>query len=109
MNRREPREIWEKRIEAFRASGMTQRAYCESNGVKIKAFHYHLMRDRKLRGGASGSNGGASGWMPLIIDDMSCPRPGGIRIRIGRVTVEADPGFDAIHLSEVLRAVGSMC
>ena len=110
MNRQEAAEFWQKHIEAFQGSGVSQQTYCLEKGLRIQTFRYRLGRKRKSESESTKEHGKQSRWLPLAIMDESCGvRPGGVRIRIGRVTVEADPGFDAPHLSDVLRAVGAVC
>lgn len=37
---------WREKIKEFRASGMTVKAWCETNGINIKTYYYWL---RKIR------------------------------------------------------------
>jgi hypothetical protein len=48
--RQELRELWAKRVEAFLASGLSQRAWCREHGLKQERLSYWL---RKFRAEAS--------------------------------------------------------
>ena len=39
---------WTEQIKAQQESGMTVTAYCTQNGINIKAYYYHLRRERCL-------------------------------------------------------------
>jgi hypothetical protein len=48
--RQELRELWAERVEAFLASGLSQRAWCREHGLKQERLSYWL---RKFRAEAS--------------------------------------------------------
>lgn len=37
---------WTEKIKEFRASGMTAKAWCETNGINIKTYYYWLHKIR---------------------------------------------------------------
>ena len=41
------RGLWETRLRDFQKSGMTRRAYCEKNGIKLSTLDYWFARVRK--------------------------------------------------------------
>lgn len=42
MKLNENREIWVNRVKDFKASNLTQKSWCEKNGIKISALRYWL-------------------------------------------------------------------
>ena len=42
LKRDEKREIWANRIDEFKASNLSQRAWCEEKGININTFRYWL-------------------------------------------------------------------
>jgi hypothetical protein len=109
MDRQPVKESLQRYLEAYKESTKSQRAYCEESDLNLRRFQYYLRKSRKVEGGKSHSQEKQRGWLPFAIVDELGGSPGGIRIKVGRVTVEADPGFDAPHLSAVLRALGAVC
>ena len=44
---KQKREHWQRHIQAWQASGMTQAAYCQNNGLNLKSFAYWKHRLKK--------------------------------------------------------------
>ncbi|AKL95597.1 hypothetical protein CACET_c21500 [Clostridium aceticum] len=42
MKLKENREIWINRVEDYKLSGLTQKAWCEKNGLKTSTFSYWI-------------------------------------------------------------------
>jgi hypothetical protein len=99
----EKREYWQPHIEAWRLSGLTRRAYCEQNGLKISTLDYWC---QKLIRAEKENRMKETGWIPLQLSEDS---GSGIDLRIGRITVSVKPGFDSALLTEVLRTIGTLC
>lgn len=49
---------WEKLFEDYRASGLSQRQWCEQHNLKLRAFQYwqHLLREEALTKAEQSSN-----------------------------------------------------
>lgn len=47
MAKRETTEFWQGHLEGWRQSGLTQVAYCESNGLGIKSFYRWRRKERE--------------------------------------------------------------
>jgi len=43
----ENKEIWLKRVEEYRSSGLSQKTWCEENGVKATSLRYWIMKLNK--------------------------------------------------------------
>jgi hypothetical protein len=110
MSRQKRKKFWAKHIEAFRESGMSQRAYCQANSLNHRTLQYHLCKRRRKEAENHHSLEKHSGWLPMaIIDEPKTINPGGIRLQINRIIIEVERGFDSAHLTHVLQAVGAAC
>jgi hypothetical protein len=100
----EKTNYWRQQIHALQESGLTRRAYCEKNQVKLSTLGYWC---QKLNPSASANKTvPESGWIPLQIGE---DEPSGIDLRIGRITIAIKPGFDAALLTDVLRTINTLC
>jgi hypothetical protein len=111
MSRVKPKEFWEKHVEKFRKSKMSQRAYSRAHGLKHRTLQYHLNKKRPVTPETPHTIKGQSGWLPMIVTDepahSACT--GTIRLQISRVTIETERGFDNTHLMNIFRAAGVVC
>ena len=44
MKQNENKEIWVRRLEEFKSSALTQRAWCKNNGINVSTFKYWLQK-----------------------------------------------------------------
>jgi len=98
----EKRNHWQRHVEALKAGGLTRRAYCEKNQIKLSTLDYwcqKLGHEEKQRN--------EIGWVPLQISEEVSSS--GIDLRIGRIIVTVKPGFDPALLTELLRTIGALC
>ncbi len=115
MSRVKPKEFWDKHVEAFLKSGMSQRAYCRLKRLKHRALSYHLCKNQRTKSiqprspEKRGIDPGTT-WLPItIVDEPSHKSSGRIRLQISRITIDTDQGCDGALLAHVLRAVGAAC
>ena len=100
-------EYWRGQVQAYERSGVSRKKYCERKQIKIYQLDYWR---RKLRRARAAEAASTTEWIPLQIQDERVgERAAGIWLRIGRVAIEVEPGFDRELLAEVLRVVGSTC
>ena len=113
---------WRGILEAWRVSGLSQRAWCEAHGVSYASFTKWAgkLKKRVLNGAACGQEPKA-GWAELSQtavgdagnkiagppDDGSADRA--IRIEVGKFCVVVDGGFEDAALLRVLRVVAGLC
>jgi len=108
VSRQKPKEFWEKHIEAFRETKLSQTAYCKTNKLRYKSFQYHLRKKREKE--KQNNPEKSSEWLPMtIIDEPASNSPGGIRLHFNKIIIEAEKGFDSTHLANLLRTVGAVC
>ena len=97
MTKRQTREFWERHLEGWRESGLTQIAYCTSHGLHIKSFS----RWRSKAKEAAQAGNALLTLIPLSVTAPGADRaiqlhsPGGWRIEL--------PSGNASWLTDVLR------
>ncbi len=62
----EKREQWQRHVDGWRSSGVTRKAYCEQNGIKLSTLDYWC---KKLSPSGKENNKGKAGWIPLRVDE----------------------------------------
>ena len=90
---------WASRIEAFRASGMTQRQWATAQGLSPDQVSYWY---RKL--GRPPESLAAPNWVPLTTTTSDVPP---LRLRVGPVEIDVATGFDPQLLQAVIQTVAS--
>jgi len=111
MGRVKPKAFWDRHVQEYKKSGMSQQAYCFEKGLKPRSLQYHLRKSRNVGLEKSKSLEKFNGWLPMtIVDEPSKPSsPGGVRLQISKITIETDQGFNPANLAQVLRAIGVIC
>lgn len=98
---------WRKRLDDWSVSLLPLGNWCELNGVTRNQFVYW----RRILSGASTERvepqGG--GWLACkVVDSVPVADPtGGVRVRVGRLTIEVEPGFHPATLRAVLQVLGA--
>ena len=99
MTRAELREVWRERVAAFRASGMSVRRWCAEQGIKEHQLRYWLRR-------LDSDDTPGPRWIPVTLNGAGpWEEARGLVIRIGRATIEVEPGFDRTLLADVVRVL----
>ena len=102
MATKEKRQEWISRIEAWRASGLSARAFAAREGVSVSSL-FGWSRRLSMETG------------PRFLRVVPIPQapavefPAGtasLVIAIGSATIQVDAGFDPLLLSQVVRALG---
>jgi hypothetical protein len=92
----EKRRTWERHLEQWKASGLSQAEYCRRHGLSIKSFGY---RKRTI----------AKGCLSLVEVPLAgalCGVPKPISLTVGsRYTIGIEAGFDADTLCRLLEVL----
>lgn len=99
----EAANYWRQQIDALRSSGLSRKAYCEKNQIKLTTLDYWR---QKLSRSEENTSSTANGWIPVRISE---DERSGIDLRVGRFTLVVRPGFDRTLLTELLRTIGALC
>jgi len=106
---KENQEYWWNHLAALQRSGLSRRAYCQQNNLKISSLDYWRNKCKPSSTAVARRDGG-NRWVTLQVGDQPIAGPGArIRLRIGRFAIEVEPGFDPKLLADVLRVAGSAC
>ena len=94
------REYWRGVVEEWRASGVSKAAFCRERGIATWKFHYWHAR-LTTEPAAGKSNGAAEMFARVHATGGS-----GLRLRLGGLELEIEPGFDETTLLRLLRVLG---
>lgn len=103
ISRPERRRFWEKHIEKWKASGVSQVQYCRLNDINIKSFHYWKRRIGRL------------GCIPTLVEVpllksapvyLSSFSPQLCLVVDQRYRIEMAKGFDPEDLEHVVLVLG---
>jgi hypothetical protein len=112
----EKQTIWEERVRAWQASGVSARKFAETSGLSVSSLRYWSYRLRsssealrvlrlvpKEAQGAvqSGSCGGPE----VVPGRPATPPPSQLTVEVGAARVVVHPGFDRRLLAEVVVAL----
>ncbi len=101
-------EFWKGHIAGLSKSGLSRKAYCQQNDLSISTFQYWRAKLKPASTTVEHRSESNKPWVTLqVADDPTCEN--GVRLRIGRVTIEVDPGFNRDLLAEVIKIAGSTC
>jgi hypothetical protein len=106
---KENQEFWWNHVAAVQKSGLSRRKYCEQNNLKISSLDYWR---NKIKSSSTPvvRPDSENRWLTLQVADQPIAGTGiGIRLRIGRLAIDVEPGFDHKLLADVLRVAGSAC
>ena len=121
-------EEWLAIIRKCRESGLSDKAWCRTNGISISAFYYNIRKLRRLMCEipAGGNSPGADirqEVVPLVItddpvtgiapsrrnEDACIPEPLLLRIECGGISVTCPDGLSPSTLCSVIRALRMEC
>lgn len=102
----ELRKEWERRIEVFRSSGLTQTNWCKVNDISIHQFKYWF---KKINDNQS-SQSKETKWISMSVEDESPNNlTDTIQIKIGQATIEVKPNFNPRLLANVVKVLKTEC
>ena len=101
--REELRQRWAGLVAEFRASGLGPAQWCRQNGHNVRHLHYWLAKFRM----ADASTTATATWLPIPVEsDRAAESPGAlVLVRVGRVAIEVQAGFDPDLLRAVVRTL----
>jgi hypothetical protein len=95
---------WTQHVQALKESGLSRRAYCEKNQIKVSTLDYWC---QKLNPSARANKKvHEAAWIPLQISEDELSK---IDLRIGKITIAVKSGFDPSLLADVLRTINTLC
>ena len=98
MSVTERQEHWRGVVEQWRQSGQKQAAFCRERGVPVWRFRYWFQR---MAAGSAGSG--------AVFARVRRVGGCGLRLRVGALELEVEPGFDEQTLRRLLRTLRATC
>lgn len=106
MTKQELEQQWKSRIVAYRASGLTQVAFCKAQNISLRQLSYWL-RKEAMKGIPSDKT---TQWLPVNLSNQGVASEDiSLHIKIGPAVVEVKPGFDQKLLLDVERTLRALC
>ena len=111
ITKQDRENMWVSRFRALADSGLTQKAWCEKNGVALSTLRYWI---RKLRMTETKEDAPASGWLALDApqsnakDKADDAASGEIRISSSGVTVVLPEGIDIAAASMYIKLLADL-
>ena len=104
MAKSDKKAFWQNHVDTWRSSGLTQTAYAQQNGLRLKQFHYYKRALSKK------PTKPVPSILPVSVFDDSpsdtTSMPSGITLTApGGFQIELQPGFNASLLKQVLRVL----
>jgi hypothetical protein len=101
----EKRKKWEKHIEAWKESGITQSEYCQLHGLNVGQFTYYKSQLKK--------KADTNTLVPIQINADLFPSepPGGSKLRLSLengLQIEIENNFDPSLLTALIRTVRAL-
>ena len=94
------KQLWDERIDAFLASGLSQKTWCERQGFKANQLGYWLRKRN------SPNTPSTSRWVSMKTSNHF---NSGVSMRIGSLVVEVEKGVDQGVLADVIRTFMAVC
>lgn len=102
MSRMELHQEWERRMDAFRASGQSARAWCAAQDIHLHRFWYWA---RKLRTQRQTESIEPIQWLTVTMNESQLEPGAQLTVRIGHAYIEVKPGFQPALLTQVVEAL----
>ena len=108
----ERRELWRERLSALSGSGLTQKQWCEQNGVPVHQLAY--WKQRLADSGRAGTSVSGVEWCATqlipsadsVARDLDGKRA--MEVRVGAACIQVRSGFDPVLLAGVVRALATI-
>ena len=91
-------ELWKQKIESWKASGLSQKKWCEENTVSLSTLRYWL--DRVV------PRQEVIPQFTEVVDQIADNHSTGLQIRIGAASIEVAMDFDEKTLQRLVKALG---
>jgi len=106
MTKVEQQSQWAARVNEFKASGLSQAAWCKTKKINLRTFNYWFVKSNK----AVSQTIKPSSWISLKASELNkIPKASTLTVKIGQAVVEVKPGFDSKLLLNIVEALSSLC
>ena len=106
MSRNELQEEWERRIALFKASGMSQKKWCQVHHVSIHQLKYWLYNANKPKR-VQDTN---PKFIPVTVEEeLPTYENNTIQVKVGEAVIEVKPDFNPDLLAKVIKVLKTTC
>lgn len=102
----EERKLWTKRIEDYRASGLTAIKWCEENNISVHMLRYKITQFNKEKKQTLKE----TQWASVVLEKPVAEKETypSLKVTVGKATIEVTKGFDPDIFRDVMRIL-SQC
>ena len=102
----EERKLWTKRIEDYRASGLTAVKWAEENNVSVHTLRYKITQFNKEKEQIFKE----TQWASVVLEKSVAEKETypSLKVTVGKATIEVTKGFDSDTFKDVVRIL-SQC
>ncbi len=104
MNKQLNKEEWYRRLADFKNSGLTQKAWCEQQQLKLTGLRYWLTRSKELMKAEQPQE-----WFQINVTETGEPTISSITICIGKYKIEIGERFNKSVFIEVIKTLNEIC
>lgn len=106
VEREELREMWCKRVAAYRTSGESAAAWCAAHELKIHQLYYWI---RRFQNDPPPLSYSPPKFLPVqVAEDHRAPSES-LLVRVGMVAIEVRSGYDPQLLRDLLQTLAAQC
>jgi len=105
MTHIERRQQWEARIEAYGASGLSEREFCRQHNITIRELYYWLRKETLEE-----QTGNTVQWLPVSLtgkEDIALSDF--LTVKVGPAVIEVRQGFNEELLLHVVKVLSALC
>jgi hypothetical protein len=106
MTKEEAKNQWKASVDEFKASGLSQTAWCKTKNINLRTFSYWITKfknntQQKVK---------QPNWIALKSNEMvKKTKSSPLTVKIGKAVLEIDTEFDPKHLSNILKVLNALC
>ena len=106
MTKEEVRNQWIARVDEFKASGLSQTAWCKTKSINLRTFSHWITKfknntQQKVK---------QPNWIALKSNEFEKKtKRSSVTVKVGKAVLEIDTEFDPKLLSDVLKVLNTLC
>jgi hypothetical protein len=106
ITKEEAKDQWKTRVDEFKASGLSQTAWCKTKNINLRTFSYWITKfknntQQKVK---------QPNWIALKSNEIEKKTESSpLTVKIGKAVLEIDTEFDPKLLSDVLKVLNALC
>ena len=109
MSQEEYQRLWAARLADLEESGLTQKAWCEQNGIPYSTMKYWMLKSNKVKTQRSRTN--EKQWLAIDVGNLpeeaiiNTPSSNTVSVNYGGFRVDVGIGTDPGQIFSILRMI----